>query len=70
MVVTQLTSLGRETEIGDRGNSNVGILGVEGETFCPGIFGLVLEFQRQGLVLEVGEAGLGRNRGAAETTSL
>lgn len=70
MVVTELTGLSGETEVGHRGNGDVGIFGVEGEAFRPGVFGLVLELQRQRLVLEVGKAGLGRDWGAAETTSL
>lgn len=70
MVVAQLTSLSGETQVSNRRNSDVGVLGVEVEALDPGILGLVLKFQGEGLVLEVGETGFGGNGGVTETTSL
>lgn len=69
MVIAQLTGLGGETQVRDRGNGNVGILRVEGEAVSPGILSLILQVQRQRLVLEISKAELGRDGGIAEATS-
>ena len=70
MVVAQLTGLSGETQVGDGGNGDVGFFSVEGEAVGPRVLGLVLEVKGEGLVLEVGQAQLGRDGSAAETTSL
>ena len=70
MVVTQLTSLGGETEVSNGWNGDVGFVGVEIKALDPGVFGLVLQLEGQGLVLEIGETGLGRDGGVTETASL
>lgn len=70
MVVAQFTSLGGETQVSNRRNSDVGVLGVKVEALDPGILGLVLKFQGEGLVLEVSETGFGGNGGVTETASL
>lgn len=70
MVVAQLAGLGRETQVCDGGNGDVGILSGKTEALGPCVFGLVLQLQGQRLVLEVGKAGFGGDGGAAETTSL
>lgn len=70
MVVAQLTSLGREAKVGNRWNGNIMVLGVEIEALDPGVLGLVLKFEGQRLVLEVGKTGFGRDGGVAKTTSL
>lgn len=69
MVIAQLAGLGGETQVRDGGNGNVGILGIESEAVGPGILRLVLQVQRQGLVLEVGEAELSRDGGVAQAAS-
>ncbi|KAI6755059.1 hypothetical protein HG531_004165 [Fusarium graminearum] len=56
VVVAKLTSLGSETDVGDVGNSR-GILKIK--ACLPLILNLVLEFQLELLVLEVGKAQLG-----------
>lgn len=70
VVVAQLTSLGGETQVSNRRNGDVGVLGVEVEALDPGVLGLVLKFQGERFVLEVGETGLGGNGGVTETASL
>jgi hypothetical protein len=70
VVVAQLTRLSGETEVSNGGNGNVSLVGVESKAVGPRVFGLVLQFQGEGLVLEVGETGLGGDGGAAKTTSL
>lgn len=70
MVVTQLTGLSGETQVSDGGNGDVRFVGIEGEAVGPRVLGLVLEVQGEGLVLEIGQAQLRRNGGAAETTGL
>lgn len=70
MVVAQLTGLSGETQVSNGGNSNVGFVGIEIKALDPGVFGLVLQLEGQGLVLEIGETGLGRDGGVAETASL
>ena len=70
VVVAELTSLGREAQVGDRGDGNVVLGGGQLEAGDPAVLGLVLQVQGQGLVLEVSQAGLGRDGCATETTSL
>ena len=70
VVVAQFTSLGGETQVSNRRNSDVGVFGVKVEALDPGILGLVLKFQGEGLVLEVSETGFGGNGGVTETASL
>lgn len=70
MVVAQLAGLGGETQVSDGGDGDVGLVCVKGEAVDPRVLGLVLEVQGEGLVLEVGQAQLGRDRSAAETTGL
>ena len=64
VVVAQLTRLGAEAEVGDRGDGG-GFVGLEAEG--PFVLGLVLQLQLQVLVLEVGQPELGRHAGAADT---
>lgn len=68
VVITQLTGLGGETQVSDRRNGDVRVLGVEGEAVGPGILRLVLQVQSQGLVLEVGKTELSGDGGIAEAT--
>lgn len=70
MVIAELTSLGREAQVGNGGNSDVVLGGSQLEAGNPAVLGLVLQVQGQGLVLEVSQAGLGRDGGTTETTSL
>lgn len=70
VVIAELTSLGREAQVGNGGNSDVVLGGSQLEAGNPAVLGLVLQVQGQGLVLEVSQAGLGRDGGATETTSL
>lgn len=70
MVVAKLTGLSGETEICDGGNGDVGLISIESEAVGPRVFGLVLEFQGEGLVLEIGETSLGGDGGTAKSTSL
>jgi hypothetical protein len=70
VVVAQFASLGGETQVSNRRNGNVRVLGVEVEALDPGVLGLVLKLQGEGLVLEVGETGFGGNGSVAEAASL
>lgn len=70
VVIAELTSLGREAQVGNGGNSDVVLGGSQLEAGNPAVLGLVLQVQGQGLVLEVSQAGLGRDGGTTETTSL
>lgn len=70
MVVAQLASLSGETQISNGGDGNVGFVRIEGEAVGPRVLGLVLEVQSEGLVLEVSQTQLSRDRSAADTTSL
>lgn len=70
MVVAELTSLRRKTQVSDGWDSNVGIFRIELKAWGPGVFRLVLEFQSQGMVLEVSQAGFGGDGSASKTTSL
>jgi hypothetical protein len=70
VVVAQLTGLSGETEVSNGGNGDVRLVGIEGKAVGPRIFGLVLQFQGEGLVLEISETGFGGDGGAAKTTSL
>lgn len=45
VVVAKFAGLGGETQVGDRGNGNVGFLGIELEALGPAVFGLVLEVE-------------------------
>ena len=70
VVVAQLAGLGGEAEVGDRGDGDVGVRGIQREAVVPGVLRLVLQVQGQGLVLEVGQAGFGGDGGASEATGL
>lgn len=70
MVVAQFACLGRETQVGDGGNRDAGILRSQAEAIGPGVLRLVLKVQGEGLVLEVGETKLGGDRSVAESTCL
>lgn len=59
VVVAQLTSFGGESEVRDGRNSDVLLRGFQCETVVPGVFGLVLQLQGQGLVVEVSQTGFG-----------
>lgn len=65
-VVAQFAGLGAEAEVGDRGDGDGAVLEAEG----PQVVGLVLEFEFEGLVLEVGEAGFGGDGCASDTACL
>lgn len=65
-VVGELARFSAEPEVGDGGNGDGGGFEAEGPFF--GRF--VLEFELEGLVLEVGQAGFGGDVGAADTPSL
>jgi hypothetical protein len=43
VVVAELAGFGREAEVRDGGDGDVGFRGGHGEAVCPGAFGLVLE---------------------------
>lgn len=45
VVVAKFASLGGETQVGDRGDGNVGFIGIEFEARNPAVFGLILEFE-------------------------
>ena len=45
VVVAKFAGLGGETQVGDRGDGNVGFIGIEFEARDPAVFGLVLEFE-------------------------
>lgn len=70
MVVAQFARLGGETQVGDGGDRDAGILGSQAETIGPGVLRLVLQVQGERLVLEVGETKLGGDRSVAESTGL
>ena len=70
VVIAELTSLGGEAQVGNGGDSDVVLGGSQLEAGDPAVLGLVLQVQGQGLVLEVSQAGLGRDGGTTETTSL
>lgn len=45
VVVAKFAGLSGETQVSDRGNGNVGFLGIELEALDPAVFGLVLEVE-------------------------
>jgi len=65
-VVGKLAGFGAEAEVGHGGDGDGGGLEAEG----PFLGGFVLEFEFEGLVLEIGEAGLGGDAGAADASGL
>lgn len=66
MVVGEFTSFSRETKVCNGRDLELG----EFKALGPFVFGLVLDFEAEELVLEVSEAGLGRNLGIANSTDL
>jgi hypothetical protein len=66
VVVGELTGFGRETQVCDRGDFEVG----DFKTHGPFVFGLVLEFKAKELLLEVREAGFCCNLRVTNATGL
>jgi hypothetical protein len=66
VVVRELACLGGEAQVGDGRDLEVG----DFEALCPFVDGLVLQLELEVLVLEVGQAGFGRDLGVADAASL
>lgn len=66
MVVGELACFGGEAEVGDGRDFEVGYL----EALRPFVGGLVLQFEAQVLVLEVGQARFGGDLGVADSAGL
>ena len=66
MVVGELTSLGREAQVCNRRDLEVGDFKAHG----PFVFGLVLDLEAEELLLEVREAGFGCDLRVANAASL
>jgi hypothetical protein len=66
VVIGEFTGLGRETQVGDRGDLEVW----DFKALSPFAFRLVLEFKAEELFLEVRETGFGRDLGIANSTGL
>lgn len=70
MIVTQLAGLGRETQVRDRRDGDVGFRGSDREAVGPDVLRLVLQVKGQRLILEVSQAGFGWDGCGSETTGL
>ena len=71
VVVAQFTCAGRESEVGDGGDTDWEVVGRgDGETLGPAVIGFVLEFESERFVLEVGQAGLRWDGGFAKSACL
>lgn len=70
LVVTDLTCFTGQAEVRNRGQGNIVLLRVQREAVRPRPIRLVLEVEAEELVLEVGQARLGRNRCVPKTASL
>ena len=66
MVVGELACFGGEAEVGDGRDFEVGYL----EALRPFVFGLVLEFEAEELVLEVGQARFRGDLGVTDAAGL
>lgn len=66
MVIRELAGLSGESKVGDGRNFKVGNV----EAFSPFVFGLVLEFEFEGFIGEVGDFGFRGDIGIANAAGL